>query len=114
MKGFFYEIGLPSEFTENYTKLNKNEPITLFEWQEKVLSKGKPDQSGEVRMSKSGNILSANLLPLIFRKYFKWKEKSHLCCTNICWENSCIRDFSCKMRWTRTQSNSYISIRCLR
>ena len=42
MKGFFYEIGLPSEFTENYTKLNKNEPITLFEWQEKVLSKGKP------------------------------------------------------------------------
>ena len=48
MKGFFYEIGLPSEFTENYTKLNKNEPITLFEWQEKVLSKGKPDQSGHV------------------------------------------------------------------
>ena len=42
MKGFFYEIGLPTEFTENYTKLNKNEPITLFEWQEKVLSEGKP------------------------------------------------------------------------
>ena len=41
MKGFFYEIGLPSEFTENYTKLNKNEPITLFEWQEQVLSDGK-------------------------------------------------------------------------
>ena len=70
MKGFFYEIGLPSEFTENYTKLNKNEPITLFEWQEKVLSKGKQDQSVEVRMSEFGHILSADLLPLIFQKIF--------------------------------------------
>ena len=41
MKGFFYEIGLPTEFTENYTKLNKNDPITLFEWQKQVLSDGK-------------------------------------------------------------------------
>ena len=36
----FYELGLSSEFTSNYTELNKGNKIKLFQWQKEVLNIG--------------------------------------------------------------------------